>query len=476
MPAMAPRRVEGAGAPVAGAGATGLFGPLLSWNAVLFALGLAISLFMLARSQVGGDQLDMLGRGWLFTHGDWVQFGMTTSADGKTPGGLTSLLAGVPLLLWRDYRAPALASLLAHVLAYFLLDRTLRGILTPTERLLFAVLYWLNPWRLYHSAFVWNSNWVFLFGAIQMWAVYRQRTRPSFWISLLHALALGAYFQVHSAFVILVLASVFLWARGYFKPSWPGIALGAGLSVLALIPWVLAAAANPALVPGTKGFPLRGLILVFPFLRGLLYWLRYPSLSFGGTMTSFDFSAILGREDRVLGPLLENVAAAVGLASVFVSLLAAIWMWRRNRRRWRISGKSVSGRLWLHGYVVWTFAATAASFALSPTTAMQWQGFTVVHAAVLPLVMWTAALLRSRRKVTVRRLARVHLAWTLVLVVCMSLGSPMYRRGGRDTPALALLHDHPMLHELGILEHTGVTAGTGTWTPDVFLANPAEGR
>ena len=183
---MKPRQVESGNPATPGTrGRAALLGPIFSRLPVLFAVGLAISLVMVARSQVSGDQLNMLARGWLFTHGEWVQFGMTTSANGKEPGGLISLLAGLPLLLWRDYRAPALLILASHALAYFLLDRTLRGILSARERLLFCVLYWLNPWRLYNSAYLWPANWLFIFGAVHLWTVYRQRREPSFWLSLL---------------------------------------------------------------------------------------------------------------------------------------------------------------------------------------------------------------------------------------------------------------------------------------------------
>ena len=108
---------------------------------------------------------------------------------------------------------------------------------------------------------------------------------------------------------------------------------------------------------------------------------------------------------------------------------------------------------------------------------MQWQGFSVLHAAVLPLVLWAALLLRTRRKILVRRLARVHVGVAVVLLLAMAFGSPMYRRGGREGVGIALRGDRPMVHELGILGRTAVTVGgKGTWTPDVFLANPAEGR
>ena len=76
-----------------------------------------------------------------------------------------------------------------------------------------------------------------------------------------------------------------------------------------------------------------------------------------------------------------------------------------------------------------------------------------------------------------RRLAKVHVVAAVALLVCMALGSPMYRRAGREGVGVALRSDSPMYLELGILQHTAVTVGgKGTWTPDVFLPNPAEGR
>ncbi len=475
---MKPRQVESGNlAPPGARGRAALFGPIFSRLPVLFAVGLAISLVMVARSQISGDQLNMLARGWLFTHAEWVQFGMTTSANGKEPGGLISLLAGLPLLLWRDYRAPALLILASHALAYLLLDRTLRAILSARERLLFCVLYWLNPWRLYNSAYLWPANWLFIFGAVHLWTVYRQRREPSFWLSFLHALALAALVQVHASFFVLVLASVMLVLQGWFRPNWVAVALGAGVGALALIPWVEAVVANPALMPGSKGFPFRGLILVLPFLRGIAHWVQYASLSFTGDMTSFDFTSVLGSEDRWLGPSLKISAIVIGAVSAVASLLAAAWMWRRNRRRWRLRPDGISDRTWLHGYVVWTFAAAAFSFAISPTTVMSWQGFSVLHAAVLPLVFWTAVLLRSWRRAMVQQLARAWMAALVVLLACMAVGSPRYRVGGRNAETITVQRDHPMYHELGILEHTSVRVDPkSTWMPDVFRPNPAEGR
>ena len=442
-------------------------------------LGLAVSVVMAMRSQLSGDQLNMLARGWLLAErGTWVQYGLTTSANGKAPGGLTSLLAGVPLMVWRDYRAPVVALLVAHLLAYLLLDGTLRRVLRPQERLLFAVLYWLNPWRLVHSAFLWNSNWMFVFGAVHLWTAFGLRRRSGFVLSLLHVLVLAAALQTHAAFVILVVASALLVWRGFIRPNWAGVAAGALLGALSLVPWALAMIGHPSLLPGGKGFPFRGLILVFPLARGLLFWLRYPSLSYGGTMDELDFSALLGSPDTVLGPALQLLLLAIGVVSVLLPLRANAWMWRSNRRRALLRpGPATSDRVWLHGVVAWTFVAAVISYAVSPTTIMAWQGFSIMYAAVLPVVLFLGVLGRTRFAPRVRRLACALAAAFLLVLAAMTFGAPMFRRGGREAFTIGVRRDHPMYAELGIFAHTSVRLDpTFPWEPDVFLPDPAQGR
>jgi len=133
--------------------------------AALFAAGLAISLVMLARCQVARDALSLLTRGWLLAEqGIWVPVGnlAASTTGGFLPGGLTALLVGAPLLVWQDHRAPVVLVLASHVLAYVLLDRLVGRTCGRRARVLFAVLYWLSPWRLYQSAWLDNSNYVFL--------------------------------------------------------------------------------------------------------------------------------------------------------------------------------------------------------------------------------------------------------------------------------------------------------------------------
>jgi hypothetical protein len=439
----------------------------------LFAVGLALSGLMVARQQVGGDQLNLLARGWLLAdQGRFISYGNPMSSGGKAPGGATTLLVALPLHLWQDFRAPALVILACHALAFLILNRSLRRILTPRERVFFAILYWLSPWRLYHSGFLWNPNYLFLFGAAHLATALAQRERPRFWASAAHAAALVLAFQVHASFLLLFVASLLLWWRGYFRPHWTGTFAGGLPAAIPLVPWALDVARDPAIAAAGKGFLGRGLLLLFPLVRGVLYLLRYGSLSLAGKMGRFDFTSTLGPEtDRWLHPLAAALAGVLGVVTLAIPLFGAVRLWRRVRGRWRRRlAPGASGREWLRGYVVWCFAAALLVFSLSPTTIMSWQGLILFHAAAIPPVLALGALARLPRWASrVRRGAWAYAGVEIALGLVMALASPHDRCGGRSEMRLALAYDSPMLHELGIQDACPQPLDQPDgWWPDVL--------
>lgn len=440
--------------------------------AALFVIGLAVSILLLIRSLPAGDQLNLLARGWLLAEkGTFISYGNPMSTGGKAPGGITTILVGLPLEVWRDHRAPTVVILLFHVLAYWLLDRTLRRILGPGERVLFAVLYWLNPWRLYFSSFLWNPNYLFLFGAIHLWACLGQRERPHFWMTFLHAAGLVLAFQVHASFLLLAMASFLLWLRGYFRVHWPAAITGAVLAALPLVPWFLELQANPEIVTeADRGFLGRGLVYVLPALRGVGYWLRYNSLGLPEKVAQFDFGPVSGGEDAWFGPAVSVlVRTLLALTAVF-PLLAGIWLWRRNRHRWkRRVPAEASDRVWLHGYVLWSFVASVIVFCLAPTTVMYWQVVILFHVTVLPLVLWAGALWRSPRRPLVTRVVTAYAVAEILVALAVAFGSPQYRCGGRQDVRFLLVSDSPMFDDLGIRRDCPWPMNQpGTWWPDVL--------
>lgn len=491
-----------------------------------FGAGLLLMALMVARSQVGGDQLNLLARGWLLAvRHRMVWFGNPLSTGGKAPGGVTSLLVGLPLLLWRDHRLATAVVAASHVAAFLVLDRTLARIVSAQERLLFVVLYWLSPWQLYFGSFLWNPNYLFLGGALHLATSWRLRREPHFAASLLHAATLVVALQIHPSFLLLAAASALLWWRAYLRPHLGGAALGAALGALPLAPWAWEVLSHPALLAEVhKGFPGRGLVYSLP--RGILYWLRYSSLCLAGRTGLFDFTEPFGAAaDRRLTPLFRAITQGLGPATVVLPLAANLWLWRRSLRRpplaraaegpadaaapaaaegsegsataegsattERPAGPApggvvsraaaaarrllprlpaaASGRAWLRGYVVLTFLAAAAVYALSPTTMMYWQGLCLFHAAVLPLTLYGGALLRTRRARMVVAGAAVYAALELLLTLGIAFGTPDFRCRGLETVVFPLRADSPMLHDLHIQDTcpwpTGDPQG---WWPDVL--------
>jgi len=440
--------------------------------AALFLLGLAIGLIMVARSQVSGDQLNLLARGWLLAEkGQLIPYGLPTSAGGKSPGILTSLLVGLPLVVWRDYRAPTLVVLLCHVAAYLLLDRLLAAAAGRRERLLFALLFWLNPWQLYFAGHLWNANWLVLCGALHTVTAWRLRERPALWASFGHVLVIGLASQLHQSFAILLLATVLLLVTRQIRLHWGGALLAAAVVAASLVPWLQAVSQDASLLPAGKGFVGRGLVKLFPLVRGIGYLLRYPSLSFSDRMTAFDFTSTVGATaDAVLAPTVRVAAFSLGVISLAVPILAHRRLWPRLARQWRHRRLPPrSGRAWLSRYCGAVLVAALAAFALSPTTVMAWQGFIILHVAVLVVVLYAAPWFRSRWRQFARRAAGAWLVISVVLAAAMAVGAPMYRRGGRAPRAIALRADHPLLHELGIAERCTVPIDpVNGWWPDAL--------
>jgi len=423
------------------------------------AAGLALTVLAVARAQSGGDQFYLLARGWMFAFGGWwVPFGLHTSSGGFSPGGLTSLFAGLPLWVWADHRALGAFVALGHAVAGVLMWRTCRRALSARGLFLLVVLWWLNPWRLYHSAFAWNSSWMFLVGAVHLATSRATARRPSFAATFVHVAVVGLAVQLHNSFLILVLASIAMTFRRVLRPHVGGILAGGAFAAATLVPWAQLVAVHPELLPvGGHGFLGRGLLYGFPLIRGLGYLVRYSSLALGRQATRFDFTSALGATaDRVLTPVADGVVLVGGIATALVALVAFARWWRRAPRPvFGALPPDASERDWLVAYSRWTLIGALAAFALSPTTIMLWQGFIVFHAAVLPTVLFGEALLRSRRRVAARRGAVAWTAATLAVSLGLALAGPMYRRGGRTPAAITLGERYEFVDRLG-LDRTGL--------------------
>ena len=442
--------------------------------AVLIA-GLAVSGVLVVHAQASGDQLNLLARGWLLAaRGELVAYGNPLSSGGNGPGPATSVLVGLPLLVWMDHHSPVVLVWLCHLAALILLDRALRPALSPIERAAFAVVWWLNPWRVEAAGFLWNPNFLVLVGAIHLATARALAGRARFGATFAHVLALGVGAQLHPAVLLLGALSVLLWMRGYVRVSWPGFIAGCAATLASLVPWFVTLAARPEIRGGTEGFPFRGLILVFPVLKGLSYWLRYPSLSLHHGAIAFDFTPRLGAaaDAWMAGPLEIGLAAAGALTAV-LALVANVAFFR-GRSPWARSPGADDARAWVDGYVRLTLVAAVVVFAASPTTPQSWQALPMFHAAVIPVVRGVGALaLRYGERNALATLA-LAAAMALGADLAMAWGARNFRCGGRDPVVFPLRSSSAMFEELGLQRTCPWPLDRpGGWWPDVLPMEPA---
>jgi len=254
------------------------------------------------------------------------------------------------------------------------------------------------------------------------------------------------------------------------RVHWAGAFSGAAAAAATLVPWVLAVRERPELLHAADHGIFRALVYVQPWLKGLHYWFRYPSLSIPKENLLFDFTPLLGAGvDRWLTPTLLAIAVALGVATMAIAVAANVELFRSLRTGGLLRrGPAKDGREFLLRYVVAGAISAIVVFAASPTTPQSWQGLALFHAATIPVALWVGKRLdreashpgESRR---VRGAVVFSAALASLLAVAVGTGARNFRCGGRSDLRYPLSAESPMLDDLGIQEscpwQTGVPGG-----------------
>lgn len=445
----------------------------LGWHLLIFAVGLAISALMVTRSQVTIDQFNLLARGWkLAFEGEWIPYGVWATGGGRHPGGATSLLVGLPLFAWEHHRAPVLLILASHVVAYLLLWSALRRILGSAELLLFAIIYWLSPWRLFFSGFLWNPNFLFVCGALHFFTAWRLRERAAFWPSLAHALGLGIAMQLHLSAFLLVVSSAVLWWRRYLRLHLGAVVAASALIGLSLAPWLLAMIEEPSLLPVSRSSLGHGLFALTPVLQGIVHWLRFAAVGVNRSMACLDFAGVGGPAMASIQELLPWFRLLLSAPTTLLAGWAHWRLWRRPGGLWRRYRDGDSARSWLYGVLRWSFLGALVVFGLSPVGVTGHGLLSIVHLAVLPVVLALGGLVAGRGSRALPAAVGAYAVLMVALGLALSVGSPAYRCGGprcltAHFSVPPLVADHRMFDDLGIRATCELVVGEPTgWWPD----------
>lgn len=320
------------------------------------------------------------------------------SGGTSLPGCFLPGVVGLPVLVTGDPRVPAAVVSLTHLLAALLLTVTLRRVAGDRFTAFYLAVFWLSPWRLFHSAFLWDPNLVILPAAVHLWccAAGRREARP------VPSLVLGATLvltgQLHGSALFLFVLTALLLARKELRVSWPFFVAGAAAGSVTLIPAALHILRGGSLsFAASDGFLGRGFVYVFPLLRTFLFWFRLGSLDLGRLNATDAVSCasahLNGGASDVLRCALYRGAGFVAIASVLLPVAAA-WQWMR-----RSASPASTGDPWVRAYAVNAFLALLVSGGLSPVTIQAWHVLIALPAACLPVAGWLDDRWPFRRRV-----------------------------------------------------------------------------
>ncbi|WP_294567646.1 3-deoxy-D-manno-octulosonic acid transferase [uncultured Succinatimonas sp.] len=256
----------------------------------LFALISFVLAFYYESNQiVSGDQLQMIEKGYhaLMT-GEFLPYGNEASTVGNVPGSLSSIVIGLPLIIFAHPLSPVLLLLVIRLIGYVIFVNALTLLFSRKTVVFGALLYVLNPWFLYDSL-LYNPSYLSFGAALFLNMLIRLRRDVEvsalmrFSFSVVLVLAAGWCMQFHYSWPVLVALSGVLWLRKAIKVSYLGVIVGVALIALTLIPYFMEIMVNERIVSNPEEYAKDryfgyGLVHVYPIFKALLYWLRFGSL------------------------------------------------------------------------------------------------------------------------------------------------------------------------------------------------------
>lgn len=427
--------------------------------------GFALQMAMWSRQWIYGDQYALLTPAVQYlASGELAPFAKGMSGGGRIPGTLLQLLIATPLRVDADFRAPALLMGVSQLVAVIVLLAV--GIAACGDRFApaFAAVYWLSPWRLYHSGFLWEPGFVLLPAALHLGCCWLLRARPEEPTSdatlegraspsrdddgpvhcvdstpstassqlRLASFGLGAIMvgtlQIHASFVLLALATALLVWRRRIRMRVVSFAVGGATAAVTLLPTVLAFLDGelPQLAPQIDRRVALPLLVISNTGKAVAYWFRMGSADIGRRLrqTAWLADTPPGTEAPFAVPaLLMSAIAVLSIASLLVAVYAS---WRYLAKPAPDTDPEAAGRAWLRDYVVVIFVSVALAGALSPVPVQGWHVLIALHAACIPPALWLADAWRRRGRA--RWLGAAFVAVLAVTSLLVGLGHPSYLR------------------------------------------------
>lgn len=362
---------------------------------LLLILGLALSLFYAQHQILTGDQMQMLYKGYMGAYNNiWINYGNAASAVGNVPGSMISYVVALPVMIYDSPMSPMLFLIFLHLASYFLLDSVIKDIFKTDARLIFLVLYWLNPWFLFENI-LYNPSYLFFFSALHIWSAYKQREKSSFFYSMLHVTAIGLALQFHYSWIILALISLYLLYRKMVKVNWYGLFFGFVVVAVSLVPYLQTVMQNSAILhhsQDTGRYIGWGGVHVYPVLKSFIYWLRYGSFFFPNKLISsahFDWLGVSHVLQMIFIYGYKAIVFSVGAFTIYISYKANRYFYMVIKGKLFTRNKSIETKQeWLFLYVFGALTGVFISSILSPIIFSYWHLIIVFPFAILPVMVY----------------------------------------------------------------------------------------
>ena len=367
----------------------------------LFTLGLFLSYWYATHQIVYGDITQMLDKGYHgFYTGEWSSYGNAASVVGNVPGSLLALVVGLPLFIVDSPWAPMGFLIFLHGASFFLLDNVIKNIFNSQIRLVFLVIYWLNPWFLFENI-LYNPSYLFFFSALHLWTAFKLKENKSFIYSFLHILSIGMAMQLHYSWIILAVMTAFLFLKNVIKINWYGIVFSFIVLTISLIPY-LQEFINNASIRSNQGDKSSeryigwGGVHVYPVLKAFLYWLRYGSFIFTNklaTGANFDWLTASHILQLTLKYAYQVTLFTVGAVTLWISFKANQYFYQQVKGSFftRYS-QNLASKTWLQVYILGALVGVFISAVLSPIVFNYWHLLIIFPFALLPFLLFIETL------------------------------------------------------------------------------------
>ncbi len=381
------------------------------YRVLFFISGFLLSILMMKTLVLHTDNTQLMDKAIHYVKtGEWAHFGNRSTKVGSIPGSFLTAITAVPMKIYFSPYSAMAVIILFHLISFLFLYLTFKN-QKWFSVLALIIFYWLNPWRL-EQVELYNPGYLFFFATLHLYTsslLLNKSKSKTFWPTVFHILSIGFCMQVHLSFIILACVSSLLFIFKKIKINWWAFFISSAVIVISLIPYFLQKgqqgqeAINLA---HSDAFFGRNFVLVYPTLKGIVYFFRMGSLYFGRHIFSeIQFEWIINAQLRLVFSFVFHILKwIIAGVSLFFSIKVIGLFIINNSRALFFSFKSkkslenyFSDLDFFEIYFYFLFIAALISTAISPVEFNHWHLILCFPAISIFLMKSFSQMLSSRQ-------------------------------------------------------------------------------